>query len=348
MSLKPLTNRVETRKAFKLLFRNLTRDCTRFVRFVGWQGGRGKHPVYWNSRLRFWTLLRVLRRQRRYWCSFGTKDATKFRGFSITGQINSPVKGFDRSLGGAFLCDPQGRIYLAHSGKVGGGRSGIGKSAFVAAYRGKNWQRVVWSDGKETEMIVIGRVDGAHLQDQLAHFVREIDRFKQRAATGQTPPHSRNRKRKFSPEFSGRRRSYSPHTDIESQCDHGPLISALADELGKRGISVANDVSRDLYVLSSKGRLRILFEAKTDLSTSSIYGAVGQLMLHGAAESKEPRRIFVAPGTPKAATLRALKKLGIEVLCYKWNGDSPKFVNLGHLLGKGRHKGLRVASPRTA
>ena len=65
---------------------------------------------------------------------------------------------------------------------------------------------------------------------------------------------------------------------------------------------VANDVPRDLYVFSFKGRVRMLFEAKTDLSTSSIYGAVGQLMLHAAVEPKEPRLIFVAPGTPKPKT----------------------------------------------
>ena len=334
MSLKPLTTRVETKKAFRSISQNLTRDCIQLVRFVGWKGGRGKYRVYWNPRLRFWTLLRLLKRQQRYWCCFGTKDATKFRGFSITGQINPPVSGFDRRVGGAFVSDGQGRVYIAHSGKIGGGRSGIGKSAFVAAYRGKNWQRVIWPDKKETEIIVIGRVDGAHLQDQIAHFVGEIDRFKRTAVTGKSSPHKRNQKSAFNPEFSGRRKSYSTHAEIESQCDHGPLISALAEELQRRGIAVANDVPRDLFVPSSKGRVRLLFEAKTDLSTSSVYGAVGQLMLHGAAEPKEPRRIFVAPGTPKAATLRALKKLGIEILTYRWDGDSPAFMNLGQLLGK--------------
>jgi hypothetical protein len=340
MSLKPLTTRVETKKAFRSISRNLTRDCIQLVRFVGWKGGRGKYRVYWNPRLRFWTLLRLLKRQQRYWCCFGTKDATKFRGFSITGQINPPVSGFDRRVGGAFVSDGQGRVYIAHSGKIGGGRSGIGKSAFVAAYRSRNWQRVAWPDKKETELIVIGRVDGAHLQDQIAHFVAEIDRFKKIAVTGERSARARHQKSRFSPDFSGRRKSYSTHAEIESQCDHGPLISALEGELQKHGIKAANDVPRDLYVLSSKGRVRMLFEAKTDLSTSSIYGAVGQLMLHGAAEPKEPRRIFVAPGTPKPETVLALKKLGIEVLTYRWDGDSPTFLNLTRLLSKGRQKSL--------
>ena len=57
-------------------------------------------------------------------------------------------------------------------------------------------------------------------------------------------------------------------------------------------------------------------------------------MLHAAAEPKEPRRVFVAPGTPNPRTQRALKKLGIEVLSYKWDGNHPIFLNLRGLVGK--------------
>jgi hypothetical protein len=332
MSLQPLTEKNDTKKAFKLLFQNLTRGCVKLTRTVGWQGGRVEHPVYWNPRLRFWTLMRVPRKEARYWCCFGVKDATKHRGFSITGQLNPTIKGFNRRAAGAFVRDSQGRVYVAHSGKIGGGRSGIGKSAFVAAYRGKNWQTVTWPDKKETEMIVIGRIDGAHLQDQIADFIREIDRFKKSAVGSNNLIQPHKHKSTFSPEFLGRRKKYSAQGEIEAQCDHGPLISALADELRKRGLTIGNDTLRDLYVLSSKRRVQMLFEAKTNLSTSSIYGAVGQLMLHAAAEPKAPRRVFVAPGNPNRKTQMALKKLGIEVLSYKWNSGHPRFRNLRELL----------------
>jgi len=334
MSLQPLTEKNDTEKAFKLLFQNLTRGCVKLTRTVGWQGGRGTYPVYWNPRLRFWTLMRVPREGARYWCCFGVKDATKHRSFSITGQLNPTIKGYNRRAAGAFVRDSQGRIYVAHSGKIGGGRSGIGKSAFVAAYRGKNWQTVIWPDKKETETIVIGRIDGAHLQGHIANFIREIDRFKKSAVGSKSQTQSHKHKSTFSPEFLGHRKTYMSQGEIEAQCDHGPLISALADELRKRGLNIGNDNLRDLYVLSSKGRVQTLFEAKTNLSTSSIYGAVGQLMLHAAAEPKEPRRVFVAPGTPNPRTQRALKKLGIEVLSYKWDGNHPIFLNLRGLVGK--------------
>jgi hypothetical protein len=55
-------------------------------------------------------------------------------------------------------------------------------------------------------------------------------------------------------------------------------------------------------------------------------------MLHAAAEPKDPRRIFVAPGKPSPKTHMALKKLGIQVLSFKWNAGHPSFLNLKELL----------------
>jgi len=335
MSLTPLTERAEIKRASDLLFGNLTRHCERLVRTVGWKGGREKYPVYWNPRLRFWSLRRLDRKHGRYWCCFGTTDAKTHSVFSITAQINQNVEGFDRSVGGALVRDDQGRVYVAHSGKIGGGRPGIGKSGFVAGYRGKNWHTVIWPDMKETEMIVIGRVDGARIQDHIAHFVGEIRRFKKSAVAGTGQVDLRKRKPTFNPEFLGRRKAYKTQSEIESQCDHGVVISALADELTKRGFAVANDVHRDLYIPSSKDQMRVLFEAKTDQSTSSIYGAVGQLMLHAAPQAKKPRQVFVAPGMPKRPTMLALNKLRIEVLAYKWGGSRPHFLNLTRLFRPG-------------
>jgi hypothetical protein len=87
-----------------------------------------------------------------------------------------------------------------------------------------------------------------------------------------------------------------------AECYHGLLIEALAKELEERNLKYGNDRLRDLFVVSAKGKVQILFEAKTDLGTSSVYSAVGQLMLHGAAEKLAPKRILVIPGSPKPKT----------------------------------------------
>lgn len=96
----------------------------------------------------------------RYWCAYGTQDPTESKTLSITCEINPPRSGVNRRCGGLFVRDSRGRIYLAHSGKVGGGGTGVGKTAFTAWYGHGNWQDVEWPDGNTTRMIIIGRVDG--------------------------------------------------------------------------------------------------------------------------------------------------------------------------------------------
>ena len=60
----------------------------------------------------------------------------------------------------------------------------------------------------------------------------------------------------------------------------------------------------------------VLFEVKTDLTTTSIYKGLGQLMLHGAQTDPPPRRILVVPGGPTSDTRVAFDRLGVRVVSY--------------------------------
>ena len=71
-----------------------------------------------------------------------------------------------------------------------------------------------------------------------------------------------------------------------------------------------------------------MFEVKTAVDSTSIYTAVGQLMLNSAAESAAPRRVLVVPDRPKRRTGAALEALGIEVVTYRWRRDKPVFTGL--------------------
>jgi hypothetical protein len=70
--------------------------------------------------------------------------------------------------------------------------------------------------------------------------VWEIDRFKKSAVRNKSLNQSHKHKATFSPEFLGRRKTYVVQGEIEAQCDHGPLISALAEELMKRSLCVGD------------------------------------------------------------------------------------------------------------
>src|SRR2546426_6326116 len=57
--------------------------------------------------------------------------------FPYTTLFRSPKEGINRRCAGLFVRDDDdGAIYFTHSGKVGGGREGVGKSAFLSNYRG--------------------------------------------------------------------------------------------------------------------------------------------------------------------------------------------------------------------
>lgn len=331
MSLRPLVERDEIRDAFDTLAERLRQGAQACKRQVGYRSGYADTTIHWHPRHGFWCLFDPEYAENRYWCCFGTVDPKDQTMLSITVEINSPYKGVNRRIGGVFVRDDDGRVYIAHSGKVGGGRPGIGKKAFWKFYVGENIETVEWPDDRTSQAVVIGRVDGEHLPAHVAQFVREVDRFKA-AATGKKTVMRRERLRRiFTPEFEGARRGYEPSGEVEARCDHGVVVNGLHEALKEAGHEAVND-RRDLYIVAD-GTVTHLFEAKTDTSTTSLYQGVGQLMLHGAALDPAPRRILVLPGRPDGATRRALDCLGIAVLVFKWEEDQPVFPRLDDVLG---------------
>ena len=75
-----------------------------------------------------------------------------------------------------------------------------------------------------------------------------------------------------------------------------------------------------------------LFEVKTDVSSTSIYQGVGQLMMDGPARGSQTNLSLVVPGEPTSETENGLKKLGIDVLSYKWSRNKPMLTNLDEVL----------------
>jgi hypothetical protein len=222
--LVPLTNRAEVREAFVRLSSQLKRNSKSFKRYVGWQGGGGHYTLNWRSHENFWSLLEPLEIENRYWCCFGIGKPAKHGSQSIICEINPPIKGVDRRIAGIVLKDDSDVLYLAHSGKIGGGRKGIGKQCFLAYWQGENIEEVTWPDGKTTNAIVIGRLGGKRLPIQIGRFVHEVAQFKKFATTSPTVIRKILTSSKFSPEFSGKRKGYKVKGRIEASCDHGLII----------------------------------------------------------------------------------------------------------------------------
>ncbi|HUS58505.1 MAG TPA: hypothetical protein VM141_07620 [Planctomycetota bacterium] len=333
MTLTPLTERSEIETAFRDMTERLKSGTQAFDRKIGYHSGCVEHTVYWHSGHGFWWLFDPKHAKTKNWCCYGTDDPENQNMLSITVETNTPYEGVNRSIGGVFVRDDNGCVYLAHLGNVGGGRPGIGKQAFweSESYDIDLVQTVRWPDRRESRVIVVGPVDSDHLPADIALFVREVAKFKADATSGRTVVHRERLRRIFMPEFEGPRRGYTPPSEIEAWCDHGVVVNRLHEALTEAGHNSVND-RRDLYILAGDD-VTHLFEVKTDLSSTSVYQGVGQLMLHGAVQAPAPRRIFVVPGLPNRATRQALKRLGISVLIFEWEDGDVVFPGLEHVLG---------------
>ena len=326
MALQALSKRAEIRAAFDAFKRALTVGLRPLRRIVGYPGGSNEVPVYWLPKEQFWCVLERRQTWGGYWCFFGLEDPHKKRSnLTITCQINSPLAGVDRNMAGAFLRDSAGKLSVAHSGKIGGGRKGIGQTAFLSQCRCEEVS-VSFADGQTSEMLLVGAIQSAKIRAEVAYFVREVQRVKTLIVEeGGTPTQGG----KFTPEFSGKKRSYKTATDVESEATHGLVVGELAEILEAR--DPQNDRNRDLYLGGGKQPTH-LFEVKTDLTTTSIYTGIGQLMLHGASGGKRPIRISVLPGNPSKQTAKRLESLRIRILKYRWEGAHPVITGVSKVL----------------
>jgi hypothetical protein len=333
VALIPLRSPSEILGSFRSLSSILKKGSKPFHdQYIGWPGGGSHYTVYWRSRDSFWIAFQKYKG--RFWCGFGTNQPTRGKGLSITCEINAPLKGVDRRLAGVFVRDDSGIIYLAHSGRVGGGRRGIGKTAFLEYWRGENIEPVEWPDKKQTSVILIGRIDRAELSAQIGHFIHEVDAFKKQVVMGSWNQTNARFKDKYTPEFTGTRKGYRILRVIEARCDHGRVISGLAEFLKRKRLRFANDKQRDIYILAKKQKgVEYLFEVKTDSSTTSLYQGIGQALYHTALYSPRPKPVLVMPGQPNKAISKVLRRIGINFVGYRMKDDRPRFSGLDVLLG---------------
>lgn len=310
-------------QAFNTLFQTLSGGKI-LNRKLGIRGGSsGEWSVTWHPRAQMWSLLDV--GPNRFWFCFGIENpATTEKALDIAVEVNPPRKGTSGHTGGAFAWDAGGMVHLCHNGKIGGGRQGVGKSAFFEHYRGELTQMA--HRDRIVEVVDLGPIDSPELVFRIKRFAREVVRIKdlilQPSTSSRGSPQA-DVDATFTPEFSGARTPFTVRRMIEARADHGLVVDALKKSVDSFGHSAENDRERDLFVRDSRGRLAFLFEVKTDVSTTSIYTAVGQLLLNRGTGMDAIRLILVVPGEPNQRTHDALRSIGIEVLPYEWRGGAP-------------------------
>lgn len=187
MSLVLLTGRRESLEAWEQ-FRgafcagaSVVRGCN-----VGWQGGGIRTDVHWHRGIRIWGVFRDTppRERARFWNCFGVSEPRPGAALDIAVEVNPPHVGENRLVAGAFLRDEANRFYIGHSGRIGGGRPGIGLTAFRKESGHLPWEAINTAKGRR-ELMVFGPFVKEKLPEMLGSLVRTVDRFKAGVRQGQ-------------------------------------------------------------------------------------------------------------------------------------------------------------------
>lgn len=334
-----LEDREEIRSAQRRLESVLAAEASPSVDcWGGYQGGKLRLRAQWCGRLGIWFATMVLPKEAvpRYWNGFGTTEPAPGEMMDITSEVNPPMGGIERRLQGTFARDLRGGLHLLHRGKIGGGRKGIGRSSFFRHFRG-NMVRVL-EGNDETEVALVADLDSPRAADQIAVFVKEVERIKQlvtEEGTGEAGAEAGPRTREISfTKEPTRRRAYEVSGRRQPSADHGLVVNGLAERLGSVGFKVGSDGFRDLFIPGRGGGTTILFEVETAPDLNSIYEAIGQLLYHSVDEPKRPKLVIVSPPLRKEVA-RRVRHLGLQHVLYRFVKSGIDFDGLDELLAGG-------------
>lgn len=329
-----IESKEEIAKAQRKLEATLRREFRRsVVKNIGYPGGTNfnakvstdNHYWFWSSD---YNDSDVPNPRRLNWFGLFRDDAD----LQISVEINTAYEGRNDQVAGFFARDNEtGSVYLLHSGRVGGGKKGVGKAAFLA-WSDQRLIDVVDSSGGVREGVLVMPIEGKAASRAAKRYIDTIASFKQAVRAGKTDtPEFQRKKREledFYAEGRGRRKGRrSGKIDYLSR--HGDVVDALhawrsSSALPNHGRLVKN-VLIDIGVAVGRELVEV-FEVKTSTSRSDVYAAIGQLMVHGAAN--DCRRVIVLPHKESIATdlKNALDRLGIELLNFKLDEEKAIIV----------------------
>jgi len=180
MRLSALTQENEIAPVYKAFEEVLKTGGQPVLCSPGWQGGSDEVEVFWHPGHQLWA--GVKRQKDRYWFSFGMNEPRPGSSPDIVAELNVPFEGINRLVAGVFARNDTGQVFAMHSGKVGGGRPGIGKAAFLKFYHAARLETLDWPDRQQTRHIAIGRIGDDNLLGQVAEFVQVVKEFKESVA----------------------------------------------------------------------------------------------------------------------------------------------------------------------
>lgn len=118
----------------------------------------------------------------------------------------------------------------------------------------------------------------------------------------------------FKSEFKGAVSYQRASLEGHAAFDHGHVVEALAKLFSGPEFGRGNKRPFDLVVGRPGTTKKALFEVKSASDTTSIYEAIGQLMVYSEMIEGHPARIAVFPDSLPDSTVELLERLGISTL----------------------------------
>lgn len=150
---------------------------------IGFQGGKIEVDAL-HADQKIWFIPQTIENnngQKKYWNAFGLAEKLKTKGSNnIAVEINILLSGPSKKVAGLFAEDSKtGNIVLLHRGKIGGGKKGIGKNAFLEWYE----QKTVKVHNKKIEddiddVLLVADLGSPNIAKQVGMFVTAVAFFK--------------------------------------------------------------------------------------------------------------------------------------------------------------------------
>jgi hypothetical protein len=329
-----IESRAEIASAYKRLNATIKREFEKPVaKDIGWQGGRRLAAKLRTSE-QYW-----------YWSTEHRQDATNPRqlnwfgvfdnrpGVQIAVEINTPYEGRNGSVAGFFARNTDtGRIYLFHTGRVGGGAKGVSKEAFLA-WSGLEPITISDSEGKSRDGILVMPVEGAGATRSLVSYVQRVIDFKSAVRAGEPPTSETKDREKILREYfreaAGRRKGKRYAAEIDYLSRHGEVVDALANWRTGLGLADGEKLTKNVLIdlgVKKAGKLTEVYEVKTSTARGDIYTAIGQLTVHSAGNAC--RRFMVLPADEHIAKdlAEGLVRSGIELKRFRLSTDKAEIL----------------------
>lgn len=294
---------------------------------IGYQGASLQTTVFYSPDLNIWWDLGIANNKKRYWNAFGVGIPKVNSSNNITLEINNPIEGVNFLTAANWARDEYGNFYLFHSGKIGGGKKGIGQKKFIEKYVGELYEVVF--EKRIRKSALVGKLKEADFVNQLAFFVNQVANFKNLKTTGEEIKNY-----SFSKEFDGKK-IYSLPEQIVTNGNHGIIVNELFSVLKSQGKQVGSNGSHgriDLFTFNLNNELLYLFEVKSNISLQSIYTAIGQLLVYSYPLKIKPALVFVCPNNLSKKMKDMLYSIGVNVLEFKWLKGKPVFIKINEIM----------------